>query len=598
MRILEGRKRASLTILSIVIFCLLFMVVEWSYTVAKSGEKIRSSFATAHRDLENKATGFESTMTMLKTSLDIAHRLTPLPNFHIPTYGPNKYAYAEPEIGSFTYVGAAPSPQTRLLLASLIHLLPMLKFVKESHADVPWVYFTSSNFIYLYPYVAPKDFFFDVHQLTEVKEFYRLGKKEFNPLRATFWTSPYIDLAGQGLMMTLATPFDIRNQYLGTIAIDFKFDVFAQSIGQLKMQHGDLLLLGKNQELLSENNFQTKSHTIENQKLIKAELTPIEIAQLREPGKKDLSLLDGQYVIWKKVPHLDLTLYFRTSMWQHWTSAFYDLKASGYVFLFALFLIVGVILVERSENARIKISEETNRLVALGEMCGGIAHEINNPLAIIKGNLSLVMKKIELDQEIKPQDLLHRLRLSDQTVDRIKDIVQGLRFFSKDYDRSRHEEFDLKEVFEMTIPLIRGRLQKENIEIEVELAQSEYRVLGSRVEISQVLINLVNNATDAITEHQSTGRRWIRLRVDVRHPSIRIEVQDSGLGISDQLTQTVFQPFYSTKSRKRKDRFGLGLSICKGIIEAHQGRIYYEKPDQVSTFVIELPLLAPPQTVA
>ncbi len=98
----------------------------------------------------------------------------------------------------------------------------------------------------------------------------------------------------------------------------------------------------------------------------------------------------------------------------------------------------------------------------------------------------------------KDQPIVDRLQKSNETVDRISDIVQGLRFFSKDYDTTRHESFALGEVLEMTYPLLAGKLKKSNIDFSAVGDTKDLFIRGVRVEISQVLINLVNNAVDAL----------------------------------------------------------------------------------------------------
>jgi C4-dicarboxylate-specific signal transduction histidine kinase len=234
------------------------------------------------------------------------------------------------------------------------------------------------------------------------------------------------------------------------------------------------------------------------------------------------------------------------------------------------------------------------KLSALGEMAGGIAHEINNPLAIIVGRISQVRRKVETGK-IETQSLVESLTKVEDTAMRIAKIIKGLRSFSRDAGKDPMEKMKIPSVVEDALELCRERFRNHNIELRVSLGDSqEIYALGRPTQITQVLVNLLGNAFDAT---EGLPEKWVALDLIRSGKNVQLRVTDSGKGIPLEVAEKIMQPFFTTKPVGKGT--GLGLSISKGIIEEHHGRLFYDSSSPNTRFVIELPCFqSPTQVVA
>lgn len=240
-----------------------------------------------------------------------------------------------------------------------------------------------------------------------------------------------------------------------------------------------------------------------------------------------------------------------------------------------------------------QLEEETakathsSRLAALGEMAGGIAHEINNPLMIIKSH-AIIMQKTLLSQEgsPNPEAMISRLEKIVTAVQRVANIVRGLRSFAQQGDLLPLEKVSLAEILKDTLDFCHEKLTQNSIKIYAEsLEKSNIFVYCRSVQISQVFLNLINNSFDAIKQLEE---RWIRINVETRDGQVYIYFQDSGPGIQSKFQDKIFLPFYTTK--ETGEGTGLGLSISRGILKAHHGEIHYLSAERHTTFLVQLPL--------
>jgi C4-dicarboxylate-specific signal transduction histidine kinase len=226
---------------------------------------------------------------------------------------------------------------------------------------------------------------------------------------------------------------------------------------------------------------------------------------------------------------------------------------------------------------------QSAKMSALGEMAGGVAHEINNPLAIITLNADLLMYSINQENST-PKKLLDGLNTILQTVDRISKIVRGLRTFSRDGSHDPMQNFLLKDLLSDTISLCQEKLKQHDINLKINTPDKELQLNGRAVQISQVLLNLINNARDAVI---NLPEKWIQIDCRKLDNSIEIVVTDSGNGIPKEVYEKIFQPFFTTKEIGKGT--GLGLSVSSGIITAHKGELFYDEKNAHTSFVIRLP---------
>lgn len=224
------------------------------------------------------------------------------------------------------------------------------------------------------------------------------------------------------------------------------------------------------------------------------------------------------------------------------------------------------------------------RVNVMGQMATSLAHELNQPLLAITQNMDAALLTLD-GRSRNPSDLRQILTETEAQAHRAGDIIKALRGFVKK-EGVEKAQFDCAELLEQTLQLMRSDAREHNIEIISETVGAE-PVYGSRVQVAQVLVNLLRNAVEAIADSgAATGH--IIVRIENTDEGTMISVTDTGPGFNETLD--LFEQFESTK----EDGMGLGLSICRTIVEAHRGQLWYEK-DALgrSRFCFTLPSLAP-----
>lgn len=236
-----------------------------------------------------------------------------------------------------------------------------------------------------------------------------------------------------------------------------------------------------------------------------------------------------------------------------------------------------MLLKEELELERVK-SAQTSKLASLGELSAGVAHEINNPLMIISSNFQTIEKY--LNDPVKLKDKLSKI---GKSVQRITKIVNGLKRFSRIEPVSEKSIISFSRVLDDAMTFISMKASQSEIMVTVE-CDSNSKILCNPIEIEQVLINLVNNALDAIKNLET---KWVRIVVTDRDKCIAIKVIDSGHGLPETVLNKIFDPFFTTKNVG--EGTGLGLSISRSIIQDHNGELNYELENNHTCFVVVIP---------
>lgn len=236
-----------------------------------------------------------------------------------------------------------------------------------------------------------------------------------------------------------------------------------------------------------------------------------------------------------------------------------------------------------AEKNALKTLMNKTKMESLGEMAGNIAHEINNPLAIIQLKTSQMKQKI-IEEKTISNDLNKELDIIDSTVTRIAKIISGLKAFSRVAENDPMETVDLRQIIDATLELCLERFSNHSIDIRFNF-QKKICIQCRPVQISQVFMNLFSNSFDSIIP---LNEKWIEIKIEEQPQWIRIFVIDSGKGIPNHLADRIMEPFFTTKEMGKGT--GLGLSISKGIIEAHNGELQYLPHEENTTFCIKVPI--------
>jgi len=227
----------------------------------------------------------------------------------------------------------------------------------------------------------------------------------------------------------------------------------------------------------------------------------------------------------------------------------------------------------------------SSKLAAIGEMAGSLAHEINNPLSVIHGR-SERLRFLAADNNLNVPEVVKTAEKIEATAMRISKIVNGLRTLSRDAEKDMTEKTRISSLIAETIELSVQRFRHHQIDLQVDQVDENLTIECKAVQISQVLLNLLNNAFDAVIG--SDQPRWVRVRVASEQNQIRIAVENSGKGIPAEIRGKIFDPFFTTKEAGKGT--GLGLSISRSIVEAHRGTLYLDETSEVTRFVCVLPV--------
>ncbi len=236
----------------------------------------------------------------------------------------------------------------------------------------------------------------------------------------------------------------------------------------------------------------------------------------------------------------------------------------------------------REHEARAQAAHAT-RVGAMGAFAASLAHELTQPLAASLANAETGVRLLAA-----PEPDLDELRatLADIVADerRAGDLVQKLRRFLRRGEVERGE-LDLREVLEDVLQLVGREAQARGARLRLEIAEALPKVVGDRVQLQQVVLNLLSNALDAVAAGDRPARE-VTVRAGRSGDGVHVEVRDSGIGMDAEMLARIFQPFFTTKPKG----MGLGLSISRTIVEAHGGTLAaHSAPGLESTFRIELP---------
>jgi len=234
-------------------------------------------------------------------------------------------------------------------------------------------------------------------------------------------------------------------------------------------------------------------------------------------------------------------------------------------------------------SGQVSVAKQS-KLSTMGQMASSIAHEINNPLSVIRMNAEILL---EYCQEAEQSEkILDKCRKIISTADRISGIIRALKSISASSSKPSFQwtkvDSLLNDIADLSAP--RFKLASIPLDIDVTSIRDSSFYIDS-AQVSQAVINLLNNAFDAI---QSYPEKWVKLKGQLSPTHLLLMVTDSGNGIPDDILKDILNPFFSTKENHQG--LGIGLNLVQSYAAFHEGSLNYALVDGHTTFILELPL--------
>jgi len=239
---------------------------------------------------------------------------------------------------------------------------------------------------------------------------------------------------------------------------------------------------------------------------------------------------------------------------------------------------------------------QKSKLESLGELSAGLAHEINQPMGGISMGLENIMYKIS-NKELTSDYVESKIKFLFKDIERIKKIIEHVRTFSRDQQKTDQEIFDINTVIINTISLINRQYTNHQVDLQFEDSDIKLTTLGNPFKLEQVFLNLLSNAKSAVDKRASLNiepfTKQIKISCSTYDKHIYIKVKDNGIGIPREIIDRIFDPFFTTKDEESGT--GLGLSISYGIINEMKGTIeVISTPKEHTEITIKLPLITRP----
>jgi two-component system NtrC family sensor kinase len=243
-------------------------------------------------------------------------------------------------------------------------------------------------------------------------------------------------------------------------------------------------------------------------------------------------------------------------------------------------------LSDQERERAVAESEHASKMASIGRLAAGVAHEINNPLAIINEKAGLMKDILEVSGSTpgNKDKFLSLISGIAESVNRCRTITHRLLGFSRRMEISQ-DAIDINDAIQEVIGFLEKEILYRNIKLELDLQETLPKILTDKGQVQQVFLNIINNAIDAVKENG-----YIRITTYSKGDElIGVAIKDNGSGIPKENLKHIFEPIYSTKEKGKGT--GLGLSISYGIVQKLGGTILVEsEPDKGTTFSVELPL--------
>lgn len=224
----------------------------------------------------------------------------------------------------------------------------------------------------------------------------------------------------------------------------------------------------------------------------------------------------------------------------------------------------------------------------IGEMASGMAHELNQPLTAITGFIDGSINRLRDQGEVSKEILTALERASEQAY-RAGKVIRKIRDFVQKAE-GNFQSLDVNMIILQAVDILRPEMRRKMATLEVVLAKDLPKVKADRLQIQQVVLNLARNGLDAMSQNAAPKQKLVIRSYVTEGGQVAVAVEDNGPGVGDAESYELYEPFYTTKS----GAMGLGLSICRTIIDLHEGELWYETGDPAgATFIFSLPIIKP-----
>ncbi|MFP5519470.1 MAG: ATP-binding protein [Bdellovibrionia bacterium] len=420
------------------------------------------------------------------------------------------------------------------------------------------------------------------------QNWYKIGIKSGD---LNTFVDPYFD-TGLVFVSNVRSFYDQDKKLLGVITVDIVMPQLLEIIRSFNLNSESVLYIENRQGKLLAHPLQEKF-----------------LEKVREQGAtKEVTLLDYNASDIQNLLQLDLNPKYRQQVTNNdlgWrvvvdvseSHVFGKIKDTKYALIYGIFIFWALVLyIEKIAADRKRESLESNKameiaraqlmqnakMAALGEMAGSVAHEINNPLAIISGHAQMI-KKDFIKEKHTPEQTIEKADRILKTVERINSIVRGLKTFARSGENDPMLLEPLEDIIKDSISFCEERLRLKSIELRISEVPKIF-LNCRKSQMAQVIVNLVANSMDAISD---IPEKWIQLDFEIlENQKVKIYITDSGKGIPAEVAEKIMFPFFTTKEVGKGT--GLGLSISKGIIEDHHGKLTYISDHPNTRFAIEL----------
>lgn len=229
--------------------------------------------------------------------------------------------------------------------------------------------------------------------------------------------------------------------------------------------------------------------------------------------------------------------------------------------------------------------EQITRVNSMGEMASTLAHEINQPLTAVSGYIGGCIRRLEGGNS-PTEDIVGKMRKAAQNVELMGEIIHRMKNFVR-HGELHYENISPNDLVEETIALIYQEIYQTRVTFQLELAQALPGVSVDKVQVEQVLLNLIRNSIEAMLGNAKSIAPIVLKTLQLNAHTIAIRVSDAGPGIPEEIQEKLFKPYFTTKSKG----MGMGLAICRTIVEAHGGQISVDsQPGQGACFQFTLPV--------